>query len=106
MASTDSTKSAVCASGLSFAATNTTGTKASSQSIGLWRISLRRRFMGSPGLGPEAGDEDCAADGGEEAHGPLRAALIVSGHSLDIVGQQNVFRLRKINWKSGGASLD
>ena len=35
IASTHSKKSSVCASGLSFAAANTTGTKASSQSIGL-----------------------------------------------------------------------
>ncbi|MGE3157470.1 MAG: hypothetical protein AB7E84_12930 [Xanthobacteraceae bacterium] len=35
------------ASGLSFAATNTTGTKASSQSIGLCRISFSRRFIRS-----------------------------------------------------------
>ena len=49
IASTDSTKSSVCASGRTFAAMNTTGTKASSQSSGLWRISLSRAFIGSGG---------------------------------------------------------
>ena len=37
---TDSTKSSVCASGLMFCATNSTGTNASNQSRGLCRISL------------------------------------------------------------------
>ena len=45
MASTASTKSRVCESGLSFSITNTAGTKASSQSSGLWRISFSRAFM-------------------------------------------------------------
>jgi hypothetical protein len=47
IASTDNTNRSVCASGLSFANAKTTGTNASSQSIGLCRISLSRAFMRS-----------------------------------------------------------
>src|SRR5579862_2053120 len=46
MASTDKTNSVVCASGLSFAAANTTGTNVNSHSIGLRRISLSNGFIG------------------------------------------------------------
>src|SRR5882762_7660495 len=49
MARTDSTKSSVCASGFSFWATNSTGTKASNQSRGLRRISLSKGFMAPRG---------------------------------------------------------
>ena len=45
IASTDSTKSSVWASGLMICATNSTGTKASNQSKGFWRISLSNGFM-------------------------------------------------------------
>ena len=45
IASTDSTNSKVCDSGLSFKATKTTGTKTSNQSKGLWRISCSSGFM-------------------------------------------------------------
>ncbi len=64
MASTDSTKSSVCASGLSFAAANTTGTKASSQSIGLWRISLSSGFMSSLDFAWVIAAQPCHLDGG------------------------------------------
>ena len=47
MATTDSTKSNVCASGRSRAAASTTGTKASSQRSGELRISLSRRDIPS-----------------------------------------------------------
>src|SRR5579885_2836630 len=46
MASTDKTNSVVCASGLSFAAANTTGTNVNSHSIGFRRISLSNGFIG------------------------------------------------------------
>ena len=35
----------MCAAGARFAVTNATGTRASSQSMGLWRISLSRGSM-------------------------------------------------------------
>jgi len=44
-ASTESTNSSVCASGVSLAAANSAGTNSSSQSILLWAISFSRRFM-------------------------------------------------------------
>src|SRR6516164_7815168 len=45
MARTERRNSSVCASGATFAATKTTGTRASSQSMRLWRSSIRRGFM-------------------------------------------------------------
>src|SRR3974390_3347512 len=48
MASTERTNSRACASGISFAATKTTGTRVSSQSMGLWRISLSNTFIRHP----------------------------------------------------------
>ena len=48
MASTDSAKSSVCAPGSSIWTANTMGTKTSSQSRRLWRISSSRGFMGVP----------------------------------------------------------
>src|SRR5262249_1466930 len=45
IASTERTNSSVCAPGLSLAATNATGTRASSQSMGLVRSSLTKGFM-------------------------------------------------------------
>ncbi len=44
MARTDSRKSSVCASGASFSPAKTTGTKTSSHSSGLWRISFSNRL--------------------------------------------------------------
>src|SRR6188474_1831600 len=70
IANTDSTKSNVCASGLTFAAMNTTGTNASSQSRGLRRISFSSAFKGSCGrraLSVEL--EDVGEDGEEHTGG-------------------------------------
>src|SRR6516225_8123417 len=55
IASTERTNSSVCAAGTSFAATNATGTRASSQSMGLWRNSLSRGSMFQPAsaFGPQ-----------------------------------------------------
>src|SRR5512144_2299562 len=48
MARTDSRKSSVCASGASLSAAKTAGTKTSSHSSGLWRISFSSGCMGVP----------------------------------------------------------
>src|SRR5262245_55705277 len=100
MASTDSTKSSVCASGLSFAARNTAGTKASSQSSGLWRISLRSCFMGLVGFGAGSGLEDFADDGEEKARG--QSAHQNAGERLDTTDQTPLLRQHEVAVAGGG----
>jgi hypothetical protein len=63
--------------------------------------------MGSLGFGPGVGYEDDAGDGEEEFRGKLRATAVapfVPGHSLHILGQQDVFCSREINRTPDGAS--
>src|SRR5436190_4788784 len=69
IARTDSTKSSVCASWLAAWATNTTGTKASSQSSLFARMSLSSCFIGSVLCGRRRPAREQPADEGEEQPG-------------------------------------
>jgi hypothetical protein len=72
MASTESTKSSACASGLRVAAANTTGTKTSSQSSGLWRISFSKGLIGMCGSGEFSRGQ--AASEGRRLHTVARSS--------------------------------